>query len=185
MVTDLRQVIGNDKLKRRSLSAVRSRNFTHACIIEGAPGSGKHLIARNTAAALCCENTRDINTEVPCRMCRNCRIIFDDKCPDVITVGAQGKSSVGVEAARFITGDANSYPNMLPYRIYIIEDADKMTAQAQNAFLLTLEEPPSFVKFFLLCENASVLLETVRSRAPVFRTERLSDDIITDFLRNW
>ena len=63
-----------------------------------------------------------------------------------------------------------------------LEEADKMTPQAQNALLLTLEEPPSYAIFLLLCEQASLLLETVRSRAPIIRTESVPNNEIADFL---
>ena len=71
-------------------------------------------------------------------------------------------------------------PNELDTKLYILEEAHLMTAQAQNAFLLTLEEPPPYVLFLLLAENAQALLETVRSRAPVRRTELLSREEITE-----
>jgi DNA polymerase-3 subunit delta' len=60
-------------------------------------------------------------------------------------------------------------PNDLDYKIYIIEGADLLTIQAQNALLLTLEEPPPYVLFLLLCTSATNLLETIRSRAPSLR----------------
>ena len=75
-------------------------------------------------------------------------------------------------------------PNDVSTKTYIIEDAHLMTTQAQNAFLLTLEEPPPYVLFLLLCENASLLLETVRSRAPVLRTEPAEHSEILQYLRH-
>ena len=68
-------------------------------------------------------------------------------------------------------------------KIYIIEDAETMTVQAQNALLLTLEEPPPYVLFLLLCDGADSLLETIRSRAPVLRTQPIPDDTIRAYLR--
>jgi DNA polymerase-3 subunit delta' len=73
-------------------------------------------------------------------------------------------------------------PNDLEDKTYIIEDADKMTVQAQNALLLTLEEPPSFAHFFLLCNNAGALLETIRSRAPILRTEPVGDGELDEYI---
>ena len=57
-----------------------------------------------------------------------------------------------------------------------------MTPQAQNAFLLTLEEPPSYVLFLLLCENPSLMLETIRSRAPVLRLEPVPNELILQYI---
>ena len=73
-------------------------------------------------------------------------------------------------------------PNDLDDKIYIVEDADRMTPPAQNAILLTLEEPPSFVHFFLLCNDSKALLETIRSRAPVFRTEAIPITMIDEYI---
>ena len=87
-----------------------------------------------------------------------------------------------MDAIRFLCEDVHIYPNDIDHKIYIIEDADKMTQQAQNALLLTLEEPPSYVRFFLLCQSANALLETIRSRAPIFRTEPISTEEIDDYI---
>ena len=73
-------------------------------------------------------------------------------------------------------------PNELEDKVYIIEDADKMTTQAQNALLLTLEEPPSYARFILLCENSELLLETIKSRAPILRTEPIPSGMIDEYI---
>ena len=89
---------------------------------------------------------------------------------------------MGVETVRAMRESVHSVPNELDVKVYIIEDAHTMTPQAQNAFLLTLEEPPAFVLFLLLTEDASALLETVRSRAPVFRMQHLDTATLRDHL---
>jgi DNA polymerase-3 subunit delta' len=88
-----------------------------------------------------------------------------------------------VEAIRFLRQDVLIPPNDLDTKIYIIEDAHTMTVQAQNALLLTLEEPPPYVLFLLLCDEADALLETIRSRAPVLRTQPIPDGEIRAFLK--
>jgi DNA polymerase-3 subunit delta' len=75
-------------------------------------------------------------------------------------------------------------PNDLDTKIYIIEDAHTMTVQAQNALLLTLEEPPSYVLFLLLCDEADALLETIRSRAPILRTRPVPAEDIRTVLKS-
>jgi len=175
-------LIGNDALKNKIFSDVSSESLSHAYIIEGKRGSGRHTIAKMTAAALCCENRENSSAPLPCGECLACRKIFADKSPDVITVGREDKASVGIDAARFLRSDMRVIPNDLEYKIYIIEDADTMTVQAQNALLLSLEEPPAFVKFFLLCTDASAMLETIRSRAQILRTELLSPEDIDKYI---
>ena len=178
------EIIGNDSLKRRICRDIINNTLSHAYIIEGPEGSGKHTIALMSAAALACEAKDSPSLPLPCLTCPSCKKILERKSPDVILQGTEGKSSLGVDIARFIKEDVYTIPNDLDKKIYIIEDAEKMTVQAQNALLLTLEEPPSFVHFFLLCNNSSSLLETIKSRAPILRTEAVSEEEIDKYICN-
>lgn len=175
-------VVGNRALCEKLCLDVIEDKLSHACIIEGPRGTGKHTIAKNVAAALACSQKHSSPAQFPCLICPDCRKVLDGDCPDVITVGCGGKATLGVESVRFLREDVRTVPNDLDFKIYIIEDADKMTVQAQNAFLLTLEEPPSYVRFFLLCESASLLLETIRSRAPVIRTQPIPNGELDKYL---
>ena len=161
-----------------------SRNITgntlsHAYIIEGPQGSGRHTLAYNIAAALSCSSDGNI----PCGKCKSCEKIFSHKSPDVITVSLEeDRVTMGVETIRALKEDMVIAPNDLTHKVYIIEDANTMTVQAQNAFLLSLEEPPEYVVFFLICESSASLLETVRSRAPAYRMRRLDENEVRDYL---
>ena len=182
MIKYMNGVVGNRALCEKLCLDVLEDRLSHACIIEGPKGTGKHIIAKNVAAALACTQKEASVTEFPCGVCSDCRKVFDGDCPDVTVVGCDGKTTMGVDAVRFLREDVRTVPNDLDFKVYIIEDADKMTVQAQNAFLLTLEEPPSYVRFFLLCENADLLLETIRSRAPVVRTQPISDEELDRYI---
>lgn len=176
------EIIGNIALKQRLCNDILSDSLSHAYIIEGPNGSGRHTIAYMAAAATACENKNDPYKPLPCLECPSCRKILDKKSPDVIVIGTDGKSSIGVDIARFIKEDVHTLPNDLEHKFYIIEDADKMTPQAQNALLLTLEEPPYFVHFFLLCNDSVSFLETIRSRAPTLRTEPVTEQQIDEYI---
>lgn len=179
----LTAIVGNSALRHRFGEDARLGRFPHACILEGARGTGKHTIAKMTAAALVCEAKNDDAAPIPCLKCPNCKKVLEQKFPDLITVGREnGRATIGIETVRFLKEDVHIVPNDADAKIYIIEDADLMTPQAQNAFLLTLEEPPSYVHFILLCEHAEFLLETIRSRAPIFRTEPIAKDEIDRYL---
>ena len=175
--------IGNATLKQKLLSDIYSGSLSHAYIIEGKKGSGRHTLAYLIAAALSCENIENNGTALPCLKCHSCRKILEKKSPDVITLGREGKATFGVDNIRALKSDIHTVPNDLEYKIYIIEDADTMTTQAQNAFLLSLEEPPAFVKYFLLCEDAHSLLETIRSRAQTLKTEAICEADIDAYLQ--
>ena len=179
MLLGQKNIVSNEALCRRLWEDIKNNSLSHAHIIEGKHGSGRHTIAKNIAAALACSDEENL---LPCGECKNCRDIFEDKCPDVITISKEDKTSLGVEAVRKLKSTLLAVPNNLEVKVYIIEDADTMTVQAQNALLLTLEEPPKNVYFLILCENSRLLLETIRSRAAVLRTLSLSDSDIADYL---
>ena len=153
-----------------------------AYILEGANGSGRKTIALNVAATTACEKRFEGSPRIPCLCCDSCRKILGKKSTDVIFVKDETKATVGVDIARFLKEDVRVIPNDIEDKFYIIENADKMTPQAQNALLLTLEEPPSFAHFFLICNSGDSLLETIRSRAITLRTQRLSDKEIADYI---
>lgn len=179
----LTDLVGNDALRARLGDELARGALSHAYILEGPAGCGKHTLARAIACALACEDRKGADTPLPCGVCATCRKILAGNSPDVITVTREeDRATMGVDVIRTLRADVSTLPNDLPFKIYLIEDAHTMTIQAQNAFLLTLEEPPSFVIFLLLCEDASVLLETVRSRAPILRMQPLSDELMRTYL---
>ena len=175
-------IVGNDGLRRRLGDDLAKGTLAHAYILAGPHGSGKHTIALRFAAALACENRSVDGHPLPCLTCPTCRKILEGKSPDILHIEKSGQS-VKIEQIRALKNDVLSLPNDLEYKIYIIEDADTMTEAAQNAFLLTLEEPPAFVRFLLLCEKPEKLLETVRSRAPSLRTEILPRALVAEQLK--
>lgn len=178
-------IVGNDALIRRLSKDISENRLSHAYVLEGAKGSGRHTIAKEAIAAIECEARSDDKSyaSVPCGRCKSCEKILSGKSPDVITVGLEDdRSTIGVDTIRRLKEDIYTAPNDLSVKAYIIEDADLMTPQAQNAFLLSLEEPPSYIIFFLICENSENLLETVRSRAPTLRTQRSSSDELEEYL---
>ena len=175
-------LIGNEAIKHNLGATIADGTSSHAYIIEGPRGSGKRTVARLAAAALSCENRRNGDAPLPCGGCASCRKILRGLSPDVITVTTEGKASIGVNEIRERKAGLYVVPNDSDMRVYVIEEADKMTVQAQNSLLISLEEPPEFVTFFLLTEDATALLETVRSRSTVLRTEILGRDAVEKYL---
>ena len=178
------ELIGNERLKSLLSRELAEDRGAHAYVLEGPPGSGKHTAALSIAAAAVCENRNSPSSPLPCGRCASCRKILGGVSVDVLTVSRGDKATIGVEAARAVRESLWVTPNDGDKKFYLIEDAHLMTPQAQNALLLSLEEPPPYVLFLLLCEDASLLLETVRSRAPVIRMERFSPDFIENWLRS-
>ena len=175
-------IVGNRALRQKLFDDVMQKKLSHAYIIEGEAGSGKHTLALHLAAALACERQDDPNAPLPCGTCPSCRKILSGNSPDVIYINREDKATLGVGVIRELKNDVYVAPNDLDVKVYVIEDAHLMTVEAQNAFLLTLEEPPAYVLFLLLCETTATLLETVKSRAPTRRTEPVPAEEIKAFL---
>ncbi len=175
------RMIGNQALREQLASEIRHKTLSHAYLIEGARGMGKHLLAREICAALSCETVG--GETLPCGKCRSCEKLLAEKSPDVRIIGKGERTSIGVDDVRFLRADVLIPPNDLEHRFYIIEDAQDLTTPAQNALLLTLEEPPPYVVFMLLCENTANILETIRSRAPSLRLGPVSDGEMAAYLQ--
>ena len=174
---------GNDALRARFGNDILARRLSHAYILEGKYGLGKHTLALQLAAAQSCLAKDDEHAPLPCGTCKNCKKILEGKSPDVTIIGREkGKVQITVDAVRHLRTDVLTAPNDLDTKVYIIEDAHAMNQQAQNALLLTLEEPPAYVLFLLLCEDASNLLETIRSRAPIYRLQSLPLDTVRQYV---
>ncbi len=170
--------VGNERLLCRLKSAIASRTLTHAMIIEGGAGTGKSMLADLICCALSCKCD-----DAPCMDCIACRKIIKHISPDVKYIEPEkGKVQLGVDVIRNMRDDTVFSPNELENKFYVFPDAGAMNPQAQNALLKVLEEPPEYVIFILLCDNADKLLTTVRSRAPLFRLEALSDETVRKYL---
>ena len=167
-------LIGNEDIKNTLGNAITNSEFLHAYIIEGAYGTGKHTVARLASMGIMCQNRNLCNGDNRCNLCQK---ILNDSCADVRFYDA-----FKVDDVRKIKEELYESPTECDYKIYILNNAEKMNVKAQNALLISLEEPPPNVVFFLLCTDATVLLETIRSRAQIIRTKPLTNEQIKAYL---
>ena len=167
-------LLGNEDIKNTLGKSISNREFLHAYIIEGAYGTGKHTVARLAACGIICKD----ESCSPDRRCSMCQKILNDNCTDVRFFDA-----FKVDDVRKIKETLYESPTECDYKIYILNNAEKMNVKAQNALLISLEEPPQNVVFFLLCTDATALLETIRSRAQILRTKPLNDGQIKAYLQ--
>lgn len=176
-------LLGNEHLRGILGAAVAQDKPGHAYILEGPPGSGRHTAALAAAAAMSCQGNADVSLPLPCGKCLACRKIAAGVSPDVLFIRrAADRATLGVEAIRDMREDLYIAPNENRRKVYLIEEAELMTPAAQNALLLSLEEPPPYVVFFLLTRDASALLPTIRSRAPILRMQLFDAETLASLL---
>ena len=173
-----KDVIGQEQIVEHLQNAIKLKKVSHAYILQGERSSGKEFIARVFAMALECER----QGEEPCNECRSCKQALSGNQPDIIKVLHEKPNSVGVEDIRKITGDIAIKPYSSPRKIYILNEAEKMTVQAQNALLKTLEEPPEYAVIMLLTTNVDALLPTILSRCVLLTMKPVSDELVKRFL---
>ncbi len=169
----LEDFYGNTRQKAYFSSLIEEGRCSHAYILEAPAGSGKKTFATLLAAALARSSESGEEGE------KKCRRILEGTSPDVLMLTREdGKKTIGVDAVRDFCASVYLTPSELDFKMYIFDEADKITPQAQNALLKIIEEPPQGVYMILLCENSLSLLSTVRSRAQkvtleVFDEEKL------------
>ena len=170
-------IYGQDAIKEYMGNVLETRQVSHAYIIAGEKDSGKEFIAGIFACALQCEK----GGVEPCGECHSCRQALSGNHPDIIRVVHEKPGSIGVEDIRGqVNNDIVIKPYYGPYKIYIINEGEKMTVQAQNALLKTLEEPPAYGIILIL--TAGALLPTIQSRCVKLEMKPVRDDIVRRYL---
>ncbi|MBR1634628.1 MAG: DNA polymerase III subunit [Lachnospiraceae bacterium] len=173
-------IIGQDAVKAHLQRAVRLKQPSQAYILEGEKLSGKKTLANAFAAALLCERGGD----EPCGECHSCKMAASGNHPDIIRVMREKKSNeikIG-EIRTQVTEDVAVRPYYGPYKIYIIDEAEKINLPSQNALLKTLEDPPAYAVLLLLATSMDGFLQTVLSRCIKLSLTPLSDVQVTGWL---
>ena len=171
-------IIGQEHMTGHLQNAIRMGKVSHAYIIQGEAGSGKKLLANTFAAALQCEE----GGIEPCGHCQSCKQAVSGNHPDIRRVTHE-KASISVDDIRLqLNNDILVKPYSRSYKVYIIDEAEKMTEQAQNAMLKTIEEPPAYAVILLLTVNAKLLLPTILSRCILLNVRPVARGQITKLL---
>lgn len=172
-------IIGQEQIKEHLQNALSTGKVSHAYIINGEKSSGKEFIAKIFAMALQCE----ADGVEPCNECRSCKQTLSKNQPDIIYVTHEKPNTVSVDDIRAqVNNDVGIKPYSSKYKIYIINEAEKMTQQAQNAILKTLEEPPAYAVIILLVSNINTLLPTILSRCVTLNMKPVRDELVKKFL---
>lgn len=178
-MAQFKDIIGQEQIKEHLRNALTTDKVSHAYIINGEKSSGKEFIAKVFAMALQCEK----GGEEPCQECHSCKQALSGNHPDIIRVIHEKPNTISVDDIRAqVNNDVGIKPYSGSRKIYIINEAEKMTPQAQNALLKTLEEPPAYAVILLLTANVNSLLPTILSRCVVLNMKPVADDLVKKYL---
>ena len=171
------KIIGNSNIKESLEKAINLKKASHSYLFIGIKGIGKKLIAKEFAKALLClENTN-------CGKCKSCIEFDTNNNPDFSIIEPEG-NSIKIDQIRNIQQKVIEKPIISNNKVYIINDADTMTVEAQNCLLKTLEEPPEFVTIILIGENESNFLNTIKSRCTIMHFNKIEDKQIQEYIES-
>ncbi len=173
------EIFGQDKIVSHLKEAVAGKKTSHAYIFCGEDGSGKRMMAECFAQSLVCES----GTGVACGECKACKESMSGNHPDIKYVTHAKPRIISVDEIREqLNNDIVIKPYNGGKKIYIIDEAEKLNEQAQNAMLKTIEEPPEYGVVILLVNNAGTLLPTIKSRCIQLNFKPVSKKIVKEIL---
>ena len=171
-------VVGQEHITTTLKNQILNDRIAHAYLFCGTRGTGKTSTAKVFAKALNCLNLKDGE---PCNECDMCKKINEGLAIDVTELDAA--SNNGVDKIRDIIDDSKYPPQEAKYKVYIMDEVHMLSTGAVNAFLKTLEEPPSNVIFILATTDPQKLPITILSRCQRFDFKRINNSEITGRLR--
>jgi DNA polymerase-3 subunit delta' len=173
------QVIGQDKVLSLLDYSLETNAIAHAYLVAGPRHVGKGTLAFNLAQALNCDSP-----EPPCGQCRSCQRILEGKHADVIPLGLDSKTEIGIDDIRGLQRLANLPPYEGKYKVFIIDDAEYLSTEAANSLLKILEEPPQRVVWLLLAAEEEHLLPTIISRCQRLELKPVPSEQVQETLVN-
>lgn len=174
-----KNIVGHEQIIEHLQNAKKLDKISHAYILNGPDKAGKMMLAEAFAAMLQCEK----DDADACMECHSCRQAASHNHPDIIYLQHEKPNTISVSDIREqINKDIVIRPYSRLYKIYIVDEAEKMNQQAQNALLKTIEEPPSYAVLILLTTNADSFLPTILSRCIRLNLKPVPDGKIREYL---
>lgn len=171
------KIIGNEQNKKSLENIIKTGNSAHSYIFSGKESIGKMMFAKELAKAiLCLDNLK------PCNGCKSCIQFDSSNNPDFKIVEPEG-NTIKIDQIREITKSVYEKPIVSNKKVYIINDSELMTKEAQNSLLKTLEEPPQYVTIILISSNDNLFLPTIKSRCTKISFNRLEDEEVRTVLK--
>ena len=170
-------LIGNEKVKDLLTKTIKTDIILHSYLFVGIEGIGKSLFAKEFAKMVLC-----IEENKPCNKCTSCMEIENSNHPDFMQIEPDG-NAIKIEQIRFLQQKIAEKPIISKNKVYIINNADTMTKEAQNALLKTLEEPPEYAVIILIASNESNLLNTIKSRCTKVVFQIIENEKIEKYIK--
>lgn len=169
-------ILGNDSIKNMLKQTIINGQISHSYLMIGISGIGKKMIASEYAKAVLCFGENKI-----CNSCKSCMEFDTNNHPDFLRIEPDG-NSIKIEQIRELQKRIQEKPIISNKKVYIIDDADLMTKEAQNCLLKTLEEPPEFAIIILIGSNENAFLTTIKSRCMILHFNLIEDKDIKKYL---
>ena len=173
------ELIGNEKIKQNLIKILNNKTIAHSYMFIGTKGIGKKEFAKEFAKGILCTN----ELEKLCGNCKSCIEFVNNNNPDYYEIGLEDdENSIKIETIRQMQKKVQELPIVSERKVYIIDDSETLTKEAQNCLLKTLEEPPEFVTIILIVSNENKILNTIKSRCLKIYFNNLSDEELKKYI---
>lgn len=169
-------IIGNENVKHLLNNSIKSNNLVHSYMFVGPDGIGKSLFAKDLAEIMLCMSGSNA-----CGECSSCIKFQSGNHPDFMQIDSDDGKSIKIAQIRLLQEKIAEKPIVSNHKVYIINNSDLMTVEAQNCLLKTLEEPPEYATIILVLSNENKLLNTIKSRCTKFAFQKLTDDELVTY----
>ncbi|MBQ3145096.1 MAG: DNA polymerase III subunit delta' [Clostridia bacterium] len=169
-------IIGNKQNKEILNKIIKSNNMAHSYMFIGKDSIGKMMFAKEFAKAILC-----IDNQKPCNKCKSCIEFNTSNNPDFTVIEPEG-NAIKIDQIRELVKKVYEKPIVSNKKVYIINDSNLMTKEAQNSLLKTLEEPPEYVTIILIASNENLFLPTIKSRCTKIIFNKLLDNELKEIL---
>lgn len=169
--------LGNEKIKEIFTHTIETQNILHSYLLVGIEGIGKKLFAQEFAKKILC-----LESSTKEDSCKSCIEFANHNHPDFMIIEPEEGKAIKIEQIRFMQQKILEKPIISTKKVYILNDCEKMTKEAQNCLLKTLEEPPEYAVLLLITSNENKILNTIKSRCVKIAFQPINEETIQKWL---